>query len=399
MEICISSKYIGTAKHLLWDEGEFRWVSHVPKTSWSLGFGNTHLDIKSLSSRYNIEIPSIASEPQFNAFKEIGVCHAGNIPWRYVLGEKDYRLKIDELLSALRMLIQALEEDSYGNICMNKRIVLDGLSRALIDIPRLRSYVKNESNQTLKSTLKSFCPEGEFARPSLYNLDSTLTGRMTISSGPQILTLAKKYRDILKSRYPSGKIVQVDFVSLEPRVAMKIAGHESDKDVYEIVNHQMFSSSLSRGQVKLAVLCALYGASVHRLTKTIGNAFPVQKKIRQIKDYFGVKAILSSARKCAQSEKPFCNYFGRELQLKSAQTNTIVSHFIQSTGVDVAMMGFYDIIQRIQDAKLNALPIYVIHDALLLDVDPGSLEELREISKSASVEGLGKFPLDITVVS
>jgi hypothetical protein len=118
-----------------------------------------------------------------------------------------------------------------------------------------------------------------------YVLDETVTGRMKIKSGPNILLLPKKYRDILTSRFGSnGSIWYLDFTSLEPRVALSVKSYIGNhsligsvpliqlldlrtddplpKDVYSLALKTLkLSSEVSRDDIKQIVLSQLYGQS------------------------------------------------------------------------------------------------------------------------------------------
>ena len=66
--------------------------------------------------------------------------------------------------------------------------------------------IEEESNPTVLKTLKSFIPDKlGYTQQITYNQHSTSTGRLTVDKGPQILTLAKKYRDIIQSRFEGGQ--------------------------------------------------------------------------------------------------------------------------------------------------------------------------------------------------
>ena len=52
------------------------------------------------------------------------------------------------------------------------------------------------------------------------------------------------------------------------------------------------------------------------------------------------------------------------------EPHKLLNYFIQSTAVDVALFGFGDIIRRLQVSGLidRICPLFVLHDALILDV-------------------------------
>ncbi len=88
--------------------------------------------------------------------------------------------------------------------------------------------------------------------------------------------------------------------------------------------------------------------------------------------------------------------FGRNITLRDK--NNMLNYFLQSSAVDIAMLGFSQIIDKAQD--LGAVPIYVIHDALLLDCPQESVQLIAEkISQPVNISGVGKFPVSIEVIT
>jgi hypothetical protein len=60
------------------------------------------------------------------------------------------------------------------------------------------------------------------------------------------------------------------------------------------------------------------------------------------------------------------NLYGRKIL---TEERNVVNSFIQSTGVDLAIEGFINIIKN-NDNK-HFIPLFFIHDALIVDVDDG----------------------------
>ena len=78
-------------------------------------------------------------------------------------------------------------------------------------------------------TLNTFDHEPSgLMQPVVYDQMGSITGRLTVSSGPQILTLKREYRSILKPSRRGRRLLMADFVSHEPRVALVIgnSGYE-----------------------------------------------------------------------------------------------------------------------------------------------------------------------------
>ena len=71
--------------------------------------------------------------------------------------------------------------------------------------------------------------------------------------------------------------------------------------------------------------------------------------------------------------------------------NTLVNTYVQSTGVDVAMMGFNQVLKQLGTDGVR--PLFVLHDALILDVRNDRLPDVESVS-SVAVPGYDtEFPL------
>ena len=165
--------------------------------------------------------------------------------------------------------------------------------------------------------------------------------RLTIKGGPQILTLNKEFRSIFSSRKAGGCLFEIDFVSLEPRVALNFAGVHASNDVY-LSFLQDSNISVSRDTAKLAVLCSLYGAGNRRLdsllqkedTNILGSQL-----VKAVSKYFKLSSLKRFLSNQA-SDGMIQNYFGRPIEVDSARESILVNNYLQSTAADVAIAGF-----------------------------------------------------------
>jgi len=401
MLICVSSEVLGTKKHLVYQDGAYSWSNTLPAGAWVYGIPGTLKSLDALFDFFNFEKPSIQSQPHLRSFKAIIQDGLTEIPWHAVLPPEEFQKSLVKLISSLENVLRCFSDNEYNGIFIDEREFLLSLSRAFVDGPLLASYIRDEQNQTVRSTLTTFRPLADLkAGPVMYNQSATLTGRLTIQSGPQVLTLPKKYRDIMISRYEKGKMMQVDFVSLEPRVARLAAGHKSDHDVYIQLSNELFESSLTREQAKIAVLCALYGVSKNRLSKMLGPEFNASIVIDKIKKFFGVPELLRSVMPELTVNAKFQNYFGRYIEPDRTDAGAMVNYYIQSSAADVALLGFINLKEKIDKFKLRCIPTFVIHDAMVLDVHPDDEESLIEIlAGGVDISTLGNFPATLSVIS
>jgi hypothetical protein len=76
----------------------------------------------------------------------------------------------------------------------------------------------------------------------------------------------------------------------------------------------------------------------------------------------------------------FANAFGRRL----ADTTARISHYVQSTAVDVACDGFMHLVESLPEI----VPCFIIHDALVIDVHNDVLEDVKLACKDGLQVGI-----------
>lgn len=264
--------------------------------------------------------------------------------------------------------------------------VLRSLKRAKINPVRYAAAI--ESGEGNVPALKSFKPQmGGYAGIITYNRFGSRTGRITIDTGPSILTLKKEHRNIIESRYGSkGKIVIVDFANLEPRVLLYEAGKRcDDPDLYTVLNNELFHGDGDRKIVKAAVISELYGISRYTLQKNLEQPLEVIDEFtKRIRAHFETGKLLKRIKACFVKEGYILNRFGRRVKIDEPLNHILVNSYAQSTGVDIAMLGFEQIIERCEGRKIT--PICLLVDALILDVHEDEMGFLKLI-KSVKVPG------------
>lgn len=400
--ICVNSELLGTRQHLIYqvdDGGEYYWSTTIPSGAWVFGDYSTSRSLDVLFDLLGIEKPAIAAQSHVRSFKLLTSGNVPEIPWHQVLPPHEFKQLIMRLLTGLENALVGFASTDYMETFMAKRALLTSLIRATVDRSLLASYIRDEENVTVRSTLKSFLPEVDSTtRPVMYNQAGTVTGRLTVVNGPQILTLPKKYRDIMISRYPGGSIVQVDFTSLEPRVARLATGFAAEDDVYMQLSRELFNSALQREEVKIAVLCALYGVSKRRLARMLGKGFQADNIIREIKDFFGIPMLVKDLRNQMLVNHKIKNHFGRTIEPDKMDDNILVNHYVQSTAVDAAILGFDRLVKMLEG--LAVVPLFVIHDALVLDVSPGATQGVKNaLHHGLDIPTMGVFPVELSVIS
>lgn len=399
MSICISKFLLGTEKNLICDKdtGLYSWSSDVPNNTWFYGNAPRHeRSLNDLCLLFHVNPRDKPPEKFVSAYTAVGKPAGIDVPWHMSLPRKAFQKFISDLVSDLWIALDSLDDTTYIEKFLNNRRTLGRLKPCKIDEKRLASLLRNQVNPTLSSTLKSFQPGKDgFVDPPLYQQGST--GRTVVKTGPKILTLKRDFRKIFKSRYPGGKVIQLDYTSLEPRIMLSLTGLEVPEDVYDHIGNKI-GLELDRAKLKIAVMGALYGISAVRLQTMLSRTADASIVLDKIKRSFKINELANRLSREYEERGRIVNYYGRPLTFTKPDKHLFVSHYVQSTGVDICLEGFGKIIDYIDDNKLRVDPIYIIHDALLLDVAPEHANDIEAISKAgSSASGFDTFfPISIS---
>ena len=298
-------------------------------------------------------------------------------------------------LNEAESLLKQVDKQNYINIFCSNRKINSKLFSAKIDALAYRAFLEIEKNEVIRKNLKSFKAYNGFCNKVAYNLTGTSTGRLIVKKGsPNILTLPNRCRKIFESRWSSnGVLLSIDFKNLEPRLIRKILNQKVEGDIYEeILNEIEFKKEIDRSLIKRATISVLYGkmTPIEGLSKDRSDVI-----LQKTKEYFNIDSILSIAEN-SNGEEYRKNYFGRPLKnIDELKQNKIINNFIQSSAVDISLMYFNELIDKI-NIEL-AKPVFVIHDALVIDVHKDYIEELKNIIKTGyENKKLGNFPIDMT---
>jgi DNA polymerase I-like protein with 3'-5' exonuclease and polymerase domains len=207
-----------------------------------------------------------------------------------------------------------------------------------------------------------------------------------VKSGPQILTLKREHRDLVVPSMPNGKIMYVDFAALEARVLLYEAGGQcSDVDLYGMIARDLFGGTVSRDAVKLAVISELYGSGKHTLGETLQiSGDPLDRFIAKIKGFFKTNDLKARVKDQYVKLGYIRNRHGRMVKIDEPIDRIFVNSYAQSTGVDVSLLGFNELLKSLKHTKCR--PLFVLHDALIVDVPEESVDELMQI-ESVKVPG------------
>lgn len=391
MDFCIDRSVVGSKRHLVVKSGEIRWSETVPDELYVYGpSASPEKDLGLLVALSGTKILDTPGGPWEASMRLVlgKDYEKTEIPWAKVMPAQKWEGYARNLCDSLGEALERVGLDYFEGTYLPSESILRALKPAFIDVDKLEGYIKAE-NQQQQDVVKSFSCKG-VANPIVYSR-LTSTGRLKVVEGPEILRLKKSYRDILISRHDGGRIVSIDYVSMEPRLSLALADKEIPEDIYEHVAKHVLDGMMDRKTAKLMTLAVLYGAGIGRLSKIVDiDPATIASAKMQIKKYFGIKKLETKLINEQATTGTIRNYYGKVMKLSDPAPHKLFNAYVQSTAVDIALFGF----SRLSFDE--ATPIAVIHDALLLDVPPNV--EL-DITPAETVPGLDvRFVVEETVI-
>lgn len=392
----IDRSVLGTPKHIVGDIEGYIWSDSVPRDTWHLTgeskFSPSSKCLDTLLKLCHKKTPSVP-ERYLNVIKSLitGSIEV-DIPWRYVIPQDEFRLFFKNVVQVTTETFSSLPFDYYELAWTSGTRVINSLKPAMIDENKLQLYIEQHGQNA--PGLESFRPKRSgFSHPVEYDRFATRTGRLTVTSGPNILVLKKTCRDIIKSSFDSGYVVSLDFRALEARIVLAEAERYSeDDDIYNEISQSQFKGVLPRDVVKVAVLADLYGISKGALKARLGvSDQKLDSFLGVIRSYFKVEDLKQRLKLQVSSNGKMLNRFGRPLNIPEGQDNLLVNTYAQSTGVDVSMIGFDLLLRNLGTEGIR--PLFVLHDAIILDVHPDRIEDVKNIKNVDVLSYEKPFPL------
>ena len=151
---------------------------------------------------------------------------------------------------------------------------------------------------------------------------------------------------------------------------------------------QVQELGFDRKAIKAAVICELYGASKQSLGTALGiDGNELTTFIKAVKMHFNTDELLKRIKATFIARGEILNRYGRPVVVDEPMDHIMLNYYAQSTGVDVALMGFKIIMDRLRsEEKRNVRALYVLHDALIIDVPPERSDDVRSI-RTVNVPG------------
>ena len=377
MKIGISRKCLGGNLDLLLDEDMCAWQDGVPEDHWVCGDKMSARDVGTIAQAMGQSLPLFDTESQSRMWKQLRKAGTSGVPWMRALPPQVFKKKIKSIRERAEKIVELANQGYYGYEFVENRELLLRMEPSSINTGVLKSLLGVERNSTNKTSLLRCVPsDGDKADVVRYSQISSSTGRLTVTSGPNILTLKKDHRKIFRSGFKNGQLLQVDIICLEPRVALSIAQREAPYDIYTHVQDEVLGGNLSRDETKIATIGCLYGMTASTLQGKIPSGMDAGRILSNIRDYFDVPNMERSLRQQAATTGHIQSFYNRLIKSDSAHVN----HYLQCTGVDAALLGFGWLLEQRSLQELDVRPIFVIHDAIVLDVREDQISRLRDIT-------------------
>ncbi len=389
MHIAIQKNVLGEDKHLVLntDNNSYRWVGSLDDDMWIIGRTNKKKSINELCKLSGDEYKVLPPDPWANMFKVfLAEDPAAKLRWRYILPDLLYKEYIQGLFSSALRALASDNAGYYNDVFKVTRGLLENLECSKVNEDILYHYYRAEKNPSVKSTFKTFFPKADgLAKKPIYEMTSTITGRLTIKHGPRILTLPKDKRNIFSSNFKHGKVKSLDFKSIEPRIALILSGRDAPEDIYADLQEKVFNNLIGRDLVKVMCISLLYGAQEDRMSSLSGlSGSKLRNIIEDMTSYFGTRAIKHKLVKQYKECGYIKNYYGRIIKPIKSHPSLLYNYYIQSTSVDASLLGFAEGKKFIDNNKLLMNFLFVIHDAVIIDVHPEHEIYIQNIMRSCS---------------
>lgn len=208
------------------------------------------------------------------------------------------------------------------------------------------------------------------------------------TSAPNIQNFPKKssVRKVIVSKFPGGKLVEVDWSQLELRLMAVTADDkvllgelQQGQDIHQRTATEL---GVSRDEGKSINFLIRYGGSAWKIHKT----FPVSLEkaewfvAQQYRRYPAMKVYSDMSQKKCWNKEPILTLFGRPRHTTSL--NEALNSPIQSAGADLNKLVLLYTLET--GSTYTSHPVFDVHDALIFDVAPEEFQKyLDNVIKKA----------------
>lgn len=345
-----------------------------------------------IAQLYLVKQPEQAPERFIRAYRGLSPRLQGNaVPWRLTLPETVYNALAGEE-ARFHEELSNLDLSYLEDVYIPTQKVFEYIQPAKINVKRFQQFEQVDAT----GHVRSFKPdETGFAQVVEYDRTSTVTGRFKTVGGPMLLHLPRVYRSVIESRWGSkGRVMSLDYKSMEPRVVLATSGTQpkrgEEADIYSSVMTGLFASNpeVTREVCKKIVLSELYGAGIESLRQRLPGVQDLEAVVGRISDWFELSALREKLYEQWKETnyKYINNFYGRRVKTDTA--HTLINHYVQSTAMDVAMLGFLNILDYVHtiEKQEEIVPVFILHDELILDVHENSYSLINGLCKLGGMD-------------
>jgi DNA polymerase I len=287
----------------------------------------------------------------------------------------------------------------------------DVLEQLALDYPLPRLILEHRSLSKLKSTYTDKLPERidpDSGRVhTSYHQAVASTGRLS-SSDPNLQNIPIRTEEGRRIRQafvaPPGRLlVAADYSQIELRIMAHLSGDggllkafAEGKDIHRATAAEVFGvpldrvSSEQRRAAKAINFGLIYGMSAFGLARQLGiDRGDAQDYVdRYFARYPGVKDYMESTRERAREQGFVETLFGRRLylpdirasnaQVRGQAERVAINAPMQGTAADIIKRAMIQVDTWIRESRIPAAMILQVHDELVLEVDEGAVDRVRE---------------------
>lgn len=392
----VDRRLLGSQKHLRCDGDKREWLDNVPLGEYHLSGEVKPLNDRCMDTLLKLNNVQLDLSVQTEHLKMASTLLSGSsvsvLPWQSALSQKAHGSLQERIVSQAIVAMAQADRRYLEGTWEHGNTILRQLHPTCVNVDRFR-FLEAERPHNWHA-VETFRPHtGVTCNAVSYDRFGTLTGRCTVSSGPNVLVLKKEYRDLVASSYGSdGQVLSIDFSSLEPRVLLYEAGFREEGDMYDALAKKL---GRERKAVKGAVISLAYGMSKHALGRVLdmrGN--DLAEFIRHVRTYIGIDGLLERVKKQFMQDGYILNRYNRRVYVDEPLDKVFVNYYVQSTAADVALMGFDDAVNELKEA-CSLRPLFVLYDALIVDVHNDDAERVKQLKRVKVPGYVQRFPVTV----
>jgi hypothetical protein len=370
MRIFFDKTVVGSSKSFMWDDGRID-LTADHDNAWRMDLGHSRFNsVRHISEAAGCDLKIRPKNPHALFWMK----HTDKPEWYRILSKTDMTKHLQAQVNTVVGFMNDERNAYYINQYQRQQKLLDSLQPI--------KATRDDEAHGVKLNREGF------ASVPHYDNISSATGRMSITDGPRILTMPKDSRSIFTSRWGTdGALLEIDYNALELRVLAWIQGLDINMtDAYMWVANQIDDVDVPRHVIKESILAAMYGMSRKNFAlryQDMPDAVDVYDSVRSLLGIHELEAKLGKG--------DFANAFGRHL----ADTTARISHYVQSSAVDVACDGFMHLVDHMPEV----VPCFIIHDALVIDVHKDNVDAVKKFCKDGLRVGIIDQQLEVRLRS